>query len=255
MKTSNNFLTAAMLVAVAVTVAGPALAGTERGSFERTLQVSGPVDLDLRSPYGNITVRTGAGNEVRVRADIRAKSKGRHKYSAEEKVRLITENPPVEQTGNRIRIGYIDDKDLEKDVRIHYELVVPAETELRARTGYGDVTVAGVRRPAEIKSGYGDIELSSPAGRVEVSTGYGDIRVEGAPTADWRLTTGYGKVRLRLPPDAAFELSARSGYGSVHTDHPLTVQGSFRPNRMRATVRGGGPVISIRTGYGSIWLE
>ena len=35
----------------------------------------------------------------------------------------------------------------------------------------------------------------------------------------------------------------------------MTVQGSFRANRMRGTVRGGGPVISIRTGYGSIWLK
>ncbi len=230
-------------------------ADTETGSFSRTLKVSGPVNLDLRSPYGNITVRTGSGSEVRISAKIRAKSKWRHKYSAEEKVRMIEQNPPIEQTGNRIRIGYIDDEDVEKDVRIHYELVVPAETELRIRTGYGDVTVEGIRRPATIKSGYGDVELSRPTGAVTVTTGYGNIRIEGNPTGDWRLKTGYGKVRLRLPSDAAFELNASTGYGSVYTDHPMMVQGNFRKNRIRGTVRGGGPEIRVRTGYGSIRLE
>lgn len=243
------------LAAVALLAPAATWADSETGSFDRTLKVTGPVDLDLRSPYGNITVTTGSGNEVRVHATIKAKSKWRDRYSAEEKVRLIEQNPPITQTGNRIRIGYLDDEDLEKRVRINYEIVVPAATELRVRTGYGDVSVSGINRPAEIRSGYGNIELAAPAGAVAVSTGYGDIRVEGSPTEDWRLKTGYGDVRLLLPQDAAFALDFRTGYGSVRTDHPMTIKGSFSNSHVQGTVRGGGPEIRVRTGYGSVRVE
>lgn len=253
MKTKINRI--ATFLALAVICSLPAWADTETGSFKQTLKVTGPVELDICSPYGNITVRTGNTSEVRIHATIRAKSKWRHKYSAEEKVRMIEQNPPIEQNGNRIRIGYIEDEDVEKDVRIHYELVVPAETELRARSGYGDIRVEGVRRPAEIRTGYGDVELSRPAGAVEVSTGYGNIRIEGNPTDDWRLKTGYGDIRLRVPSDAGFVLDFSSGYGSVRSDHPITIQGSFRGSKMHGTVRGGGPEIRVRTGYGSLRLE
>ncbi len=39
-----------------------------RGAFERTLMVSGPVDLDVLSDIGGVIVTVGASDSVRIRA-------------------------------------------------------------------------------------------------------------------------------------------------------------------------------------------
>ncbi|HYM12846.1 MAG TPA: hypothetical protein VEU62_19060, partial [Bryobacterales bacterium] len=44
----------------------PGLATAAEGTFERTLQVSGPVDLDVSTGAGGITVRAGSAGTVRV---------------------------------------------------------------------------------------------------------------------------------------------------------------------------------------------
>ena len=49
----------------------PAAAAAE-GSFQRALQVTGPVHLDLTTGSGNVEVHTGSSNQVRVTGHIRA---------------------------------------------------------------------------------------------------------------------------------------------------------------------------------------
>lgn len=250
-----SFLTLAVAWVVAAASVPLRAADKASGTFDRTLSVDGAVDLTLLSPYGDVTIRTGDSATVKVHARVKASSKRRHKYTADEKVRMITENPPVVQTGNRISIGEIEDEDLYEDVQIHYDLVVPAETGLDAKTGYGNVDVTGVRRPVEIATGYGDVRLSEPTGRVSVRTGYGNIEITGHPTEDWTLRSGYGDIRLELPPDAAFAVDFRTGYGGVDSDHPLTLEGRLSGSRVRGQVRGGGPEIRARTGYGDLSLR
>src|SRR5262249_15887975 len=93
-----------ILVALSAMSALPASASAT-GHFEGTLQVSGPVDLDVVSSSGNITVHTGTGNSVSVSAKIRAQNSWLFGGDEEAKVRRIEQNPPIEQQGNTIRIG------------------------------------------------------------------------------------------------------------------------------------------------------
>jgi len=57
-------------VALVVLFASAALASTPQGSFERTLQVSGPVDLEVLTRSGDITVRSGSSGSVVIRGKI-----------------------------------------------------------------------------------------------------------------------------------------------------------------------------------------
>ena len=50
---------------VPLLLASCAFAFAAEGSFDRTLQVSGSVNLQIESGSGSIHVRTGASNEVR----------------------------------------------------------------------------------------------------------------------------------------------------------------------------------------------
>ena len=47
-----------------------AIASTPQGTFEKTFQVSGPVDLDVQTRSGDIIVRSGEAGSVTIRGKI-----------------------------------------------------------------------------------------------------------------------------------------------------------------------------------------
>src|SRR5215472_12363077 len=93
-------------IAVGVLLRSSALmawpSATQR-SFERSLKVSGPVDLEVSTGSGDITVRPGEASTVRIIGKIQAHDNG-GENNAEKKVRYLEQNPPIQQDGNRIHI-------------------------------------------------------------------------------------------------------------------------------------------------------
>jgi hypothetical protein len=202
------------------------------GSFDRTLSVSGSVDLDVTTGSGRISVRTGSDHAVRISGLIRAHDDFRAR--AEEKVRYLESNPPIEQTGNIVRIGHISDERYRNNVSISYELVVPPDTRLRARTGSGAQNIDGVKGPADVstgsgsilvanvaspvtaKTGSGRIELDSIGGRVEANTGSGSIRVVHV-SGSFSGRTGSGDITM--DQSAPGDVDVSTGSGSIEVSN------------------------------------
>jgi hypothetical protein len=128
--------------------------------------------------------------------------------------------------------------------------------EFRGNTGSGGIYLAQTS-PGDVKasSGSGSIELVGIAGSLKASAGSGRIKVDGQQDGDWKLGTGSGSISVRLPGDAAFELDAESNSGGITIDHPLMVQGKISKRHIRGEVRGGGPLLKIDTGSGSVRVE
>ncbi|MEE9234921.1 MAG: hypothetical protein V3U28_05745, partial [Candidatus Acidoferrales bacterium] len=125
-----SWFSAAALLAALVLLTGTALvvrASSAEGSFERTLTVTGPVKLKVQTGSGDISVRAGEPGQVIIRGQIHARG-----TDAEEKIEQLKANPPIEQDGNTIRVGPIQDRDLRRNVSISYELIVPVDTRLEA---------------------------------------------------------------------------------------------------------------------------
>ncbi len=218
----------AVLLSIAAT-ARPARPA--EGSFDRTLKVTGPAALDVTTGSGSISVRAGEAGVVRVHGTIRAREGWRlSEDEAERKVRALESNPPIEQTGNIIRIGHIQDPDLRRDISISYELVVPADSQLNSKTGSGSQTVQGIRGPVKVGSGSGslkvanigdqvraetgsgDIEIASVRGTVYLNTGSGSIRGDGIGGG---ITAGTGSGNVRLVQTAPGPVKVESGSGSA----------------------------------------
>ena len=125
-----------------------------------------------------------------------------------------------------------------------------------AHTGSGSVNMTQ-EAPGDVvvTTGSGSSELHGVVGALHVRAGSGRIVVDGQQEGVWNLDTGSGSVRISLPEDAAFELDAESGSGSINIDHPLTVQGKVSKRHLRGQVRGGGDLLRIETGSGSIHIE
>jgi len=241
MKSAKNL---ALLLTILGLAALPLSAAT--GHFERTLKVSGNVDLDVASGSGNITVHTGNGDTVYVSAKIHANNSWLFGGNAEEKIRRIEQNPPVEQSGNSIHIGRNEDRDLLRNISIDYDLTVPAQTRLNSHTGSGDEDIRGLQLPLVAKTGSGNVTVDNISGETRVSSGSGDLKinsVKGTLVAQ----TGSGNIRAE---GVAGEVVANSGSGNVEV-HQIGVSGNVRAETGSGNIRLHGVKGSLRADAGS----
>jgi DUF4097 and DUF4098 domain-containing protein YvlB len=203
------------------------------GHFVRTLQVSGAVDLEVQTGSGTIDVRTGDSSTVRITGTIRTTSDWSDSSSAAKNVRYLESNPPIEQLGNAIKIGRIEDEDLQRNISISYEIVAPVETRLRSSSGSGEQNVSGLRGPVEASSGSGSLKFTNIGDMVRASTGSGHISVQGVK-GSVRASTGSGEV---IAMGVAGGLHASTGSGSV---------------TLRQTATGD---VEVSSGSGTLRLE
>ena len=286
-----------------------AFASTPQGTFEKMFQVSGPVDLEVLTRSGDITVRNGSSGSVFIRGKIYVGDHwlfGRRQGDVSE----IQQHPPLRQEGNSIHVDYVN----MRDISIDYEISVPPDTTVRTRSGSGDQTIEGTRGNADLQSGSGDLRLANLAGEIRLQTGSGNVRAhdisgpvhggagsgdiqidetgsgdielhtgsgnitvrgiqggfradagsgditaEGTQTGSWEIRTGSGNVHVRLPGNSAFDAEITTSSGTIDIDSPIemTVQGRVQESRksIRGKVRGGGPLLSVRTGSGDIHIQ
>ncbi|MDQ2777093.1 MAG: hypothetical protein M3Y57_19560, partial [Acidobacteriota bacterium] len=136
------------LILFSLTMAsGLVAAATEDGSFDKTLTVSGPVNLDVKTQSGGLAVTRGSSGTVKIHAILKAEHGWFGSDNVEERMRELERNPPVEQNGNRIRIGYLRDRSLLKGISMRLEIQTPSDTQLRAGAESGGIRVQGVRGP------------------------------------------------------------------------------------------------------------
>src|SRR5271167_636259 len=102
-----RFAGLAIALAVCFSTTAAFASSTPQGTFERTLQVTGPVDLEVLTRSGDVTVRSGPAGSVSIRGKIFVSD---HWLRGERKadVTAIEQNPPVRQQGNSIHIDYVE---------------------------------------------------------------------------------------------------------------------------------------------------
>src|SRR5664279_1990070 len=127
--------TALRLLLVTLLLVPVLLHARAEGHFDRTLTVSGTVSLDVTTGSGDITIKAGGTDKVVVHGTIHASNDWFS--NAESAVHAVESNPPVQQTGNNIRIGYNLPEDVRRHVSISYEITVPADSVVQAHSGSG----------------------------------------------------------------------------------------------------------------------
>src|SRR5687768_14306378 len=122
----NRWLGGAAAAAVSIVVAGchvaPGPWNAARGSFDRTIDAAETVHLDVRTGSGTIEVRAGDGDAVRVQGRIAVHESWLDGRSSEEVLRALSDDPPVVQVGDRVRVGHIEDGGMRRRTSISYEI-------------------------------------------------------------------------------------------------------------------------------------
>lgn len=240
----------AFILSLAATMAArPTWAGDD-GHFDRTLTVTGTVDLDVQTGSGEITVRTGDSSKVEIHGRIHA-NHGWFGADAEQRIHEIEANPPIEQNGNTIRVGHIENHDWKNNISISYELVVPVQTKLRSESGSGDQVVGGIAGPADASSGSGSVRLSKIGGETHARTGSGDIELNEIQGAA-KTIAGSGSIRAI---GIAGALSASSGSGSVKFEQTAAGDVEIGTGSGDVEIKGAKGAVKVQTGSGSITAQ
>lgn len=218
-----------------------------QGTFEKTLQVNGPVDLEVLTHSGDVTVRAGSSGSVFIRGRIYVGDRwfgGRR----EDDVHAIEQNPPIRQSGNGIHIDYVN----YRNISIDYEITVPVDTTVRTRSGSGDQTIEGTKGNVDVQTGSGDVKLARLNGEIRLQTGSGDIRTREI-SGSVRGRTGSGDVEIEETGSGDVDLQTGSGNITAHG-----VQGGFHGETGSGDVTAEGTqsgTWDIRTGSGNVHVR
>jgi DUF4097 and DUF4098 domain-containing protein YvlB len=161
--------------------------------------------------------------------------------------------------------------------RVDVEIRMPKEGRVDLRTGDGHIRLSGLKGEMEVVSGDGHQDIESVDGTLRAHAGDGHIRATGrfdgldVSTGDgrieatalagstlahgWTLHTGDGSVTLQLPENVSADVDLHTGDGHIMVDVPISVSGRLEGKSIRGKINGGGNLLTIHTGDGSIRLQ
>jgi hypothetical protein len=258
-------------------------------TFDKTLSVNGSVQLEVSTGSGYVHVNPGSDNQVHIIGHVHA-NHGWMGGNSEDQVKQVVDNPPIQQSGNTIRVGQMHES-VFNHVSIDYDITTPKNTHLKAESGSGDLKAVSMNGGVRLETGSGSvngddlggdgyfqtgsgdirvnfsnggnvtagagsgsIRLTGVKGSLKAETGSGDISVAGQPVDGWKIEAGSGSIDLNLG-GSKFTLDAETGSGSIHTDQAISMQGSLERHHITGNVNGGGPTVKVETGSGSIRIH
>ena len=239
--------------------------------WSKTYNLTGKPDLRVDTSDANIRVSTWEQNTIEARVTTTRYKIGGDGIRIEER-----------QTGDIVEIDVrfphshgvtIDWGQRRVEVDIH----MPREGRVDLHTGDGKIDLGNLKGEMRLRSGDGSQEINEVDGKLQAVTGDGHIRANGrfdeldlktgdgrvdaranagsALATGWRLESGDGTVTLEVPEGLAADVDLHTGDGHIDLDMPVTTEGKIRENEVRGKLNGGGNLLLIHTGDGSIRLR
>jgi hypothetical protein len=278
---------ASLTLLLALALAAPATAG----QWERTYPITGRPELVLRTDDASVHVTTWDRRAVGLRVTTQGwdigGARGLSVQAAQtgNRVELEVREPRFRwnlQFGHRHRWTRIEvsvprDGDLDVTTGDGAVTLAPVAGTVRVRTGDGAIEADGLRGDIHLLTSDGHIEATGLDGALEARSGDGGLRLEGrfdrleVSTSDgrvvatalegsrlasaWSLRSGDGSVSLRVPSTLRADLDLHTGDGGLWVGLPVETSGRFVRHTLRGRMNGGGPLLEMRSGDGSIRVE
>jgi DUF4097 and DUF4098 domain-containing protein YvlB len=243
----------------AILVASASLAAcgfgpTEHGSFDRTLDVSGPLRLELATASGAVRITGTTDSKVHIHGDVSA---GSFLGSAKEELDKVISSPPIEQHTGVIRIG----KSVSgfRNTYISYTIEVPRETELSVSAASGSQEIKNVRGPVSVDSASGSVGVANVERTVTVKSASGAIHLQNLGD-DARVASASGSIEVN---SVKGDLRAHAISGSINITGPggrveaetangsVTIAGAN--NDVKASSASGGIRVAGNPAGNSYW--
>lgn len=240
--TKNPLLGATLLLAgLSVGCIGPVV----HGNFDRTLTVSGPARLYLSNGSGSTRIHAGPPGHIHIHGEFRIRGWlwGNPRRTAAE----LSQNPPIRQEESLVHVG--SSRFAGGKVSIDYTIEIPADTEVRANTGSGDLSVEGVAGPVTTHVGSGDVDFKEIQGDVRAITGSGDVRL-AAVQGSAEVTAGSGDIEMK---SIGGRVRVTAGSGDITVSSPGSAI-TIRTGSGDIRVTGASSDLRIQTGSGTVTI-
>jgi len=238
--------------------------------WNKTYTVTGEPDLRVETSDANIHVNTWDQNTIEARVTTNRYKIGQGGVKIDEhqngdSVELELHFPHHMFT---VQIG---------NYRVDIEIHMPRQGRLNLRTGDGNIQVSNFKGEMELETTDGRQEINGVDGHLRARSGDGRIVVAGRfdaldlTTGDgriearvlagsvmksgWELHTGDGSVTLQLPENFAADIDLHTSDGHITLDVPVTVEGRLGEKSVHGKINGGGNLLTVHTGDGSIRIE
>jgi DUF4097 and DUF4098 domain-containing protein YvlB len=262
MKPVLNISIALCLIAIAL----PAHAE----QWSKTYNISGRPDLRIETSDANIRVDTWNQNTIEATVISTRYKIGEGGLQIEQHQNGDTVEITVRYPHHGITFDIGEHR---VDVNIH----MPREGKVDLHTGDGKIEISNFKGEMNMRSGDGSQTIHGVDGKLHASSGDGHITAEGrfdelelktgdgridaragsgsALAVDWSVETGDGSVTLELPADLAADVDLHTGDGHIDMDMPVTTEGKLKQNEIHGKLNGGGKLMTVHTGDGSIYLR
>ncbi|MGZ4788468.1 MAG: DUF4097 family beta strand repeat-containing protein [Terriglobales bacterium] len=241
--------------------------------WSKTFNLTGRPDLRVETSDAKLTVDTWDQNKIEahvITSGYKIGSGGIDIYDHQSGDSVVLE---VRYPREYFHIGWEG-----HGKRVEIEIHMPRQGRVDLKTGDGSIRLTGLKGDMNVTSGDGGQEIVDVDGVLRARAGDGHIhatgrfdglnlhtgdgRIEATARPDstmkseWELHAGDGSVTLRLPEKFAANVDFATHDGHLNVDMPVTVSGGrLRENSMRGTLNGGGNLLTIHTGDGSIRVE
>src|SRR3984893_17161331 len=238
--------------------------------WSKTYNLSGTPNLRIETSDANIRVTTWD------QKTIEAKVITSHYKIGEDGIR-VEEHQTGDSVEIEVRYPHHNFNIEWGQHKVDIIIQMPREGRVNLRTGDGKIDIAGLKGEMDMHSGDGSENLEGVDGKLHASTGDGHINAQGrfdelelktgdghvevraaagsTLAAGWRLETGDGNVSLEIPSELSADVSLHTSDGHIDLDMPIVTEGKIRQNEVHGKLNGGGSLLTIRTGDGSIHLR
>jgi len=238
--------------------------------WSKTYNLSGKPELRIETSDANIRVTTWDQNSIEAKVIT-------SRYKIGEGGIRVEERQTGDSVAIEVRYPHHNFNVEWGPHRVDIIIQMPREGRVNLRTGDGKIDIAGLKGEMDLHSGDGSENLEAVDGKLHASTGDGHITAHGrfdelelktgdghlevraaggsSLAAGWRLETGDGNVSLEVPGELAADVDLHTSDGHIDLDMPITTEGKIRQNEVRGKLNGGGSLLTIRTGDGSIHLR
>lgn len=172
-----------------------------------TYKVGPDGSLEVHNMSGDVHVRVGGGNEIRVEAMKRV----RHRDSEDAKALLNRLFLDINQVGNRVEIKAMYPRG-RMSGSVDFMITVPASATVSIKTMSGDVQIAGVRGEVRAETVSGDVVVSGTPNVALAKTVSGTVTAKGiSSTAGLTLASISGNIVTEGMKVRALDVSTVSG--------------------------------------------
>jgi DUF4097 and DUF4098 domain-containing protein YvlB len=221
-------------------------AATLRTSFGEVDAANIPGDATVSNNNGAVTL-----NNVNGAVDVRGSFAPIRVTKAQKGAKVVAENASVTlaDIGGaayvKTSFGLVD--------------VSRIDGELTVENSNGAVKASAIKGGASVRTSFAAVNLDGVGGKVDVDNQNGAVDVRGLGATAGKcfpvaLRSTFAPIRIYLPDGEGFQVNARTSFGKINSEIPLTVSGSMTADNMTGKIGNGQCELTLANSNGNIDL-